>query len=160
MEANSDLVKVRFDTDPNGLSAGSPERLWARKLLGAPVSFEIQNSPFYAKGVSFLDIVEAIEDPEIPGVFQYRRTLKPSGNSTYRILVDTGSNLFSTYWENLAALGCTYEWADQGTTLLYAVDVPAHADIFKVYSVLEKGEEDEIWDFDEGHCGHSLERRH
>ena len=37
-----------------------------------------------------------------------------------------------------------------------AVDVPPKADIYEVYSLLEAGEQNGVWEFDEGHCGHPL----
>jgi hypothetical protein len=53
---------------------------------------------------------------------------------------------------------CTYEFADEGSKLLYAVDVPPAANIFEVYQILEDGEGLSVWAFDEGHCGHPTDR--
>ena len=39
---------------------------------------------------------------------------------------------------------------------LLAVDVPPDTDINVVYTLLDKGEKDGIWSFEEGHCGHSF----
>lgn len=149
------LVLVRFQTDPESLGHGSPERLWAKKLPSDHQYFELRNSPFFAKGVSYLDVVEAMEDPNCAGEFDYRRTISPSGHSTYRILLDKKSNAFSIWWEKLAALGCTYEYSDHGEELLYAVDVPTSTDLLVVYKILEDGEKQSVWMFDEGHCGHT-----
>lgn len=39
---------------------------------------------------------------------------------------------------------------------LFAIDVPPEADIHGVYSMLEDGEREGAWDFEEGHCGHPM----
>ena len=100
MEAKDELVRVRFETDAEGLGHGSPERLCARRIRGSPEGFELQNSPFYAKGVSYLDVVEAIPDNAVSGEFHYQKTLMPSGHSTYRILVDKGPTLLPSGGRN------------------------------------------------------------
>ena len=160
MESNTDLVRISFATNPGGLGGGSPERLWARRLPDEHALFELHNSPFYAKGVSFLDVVEAVEDGQNAGVLRYSRTRCSSGHSTYRLLVAKASEGFGKRWESLEELGCTYEFADEGENILYALDVPPNANIFEVYGILEKGEQDGAWHFDEGHCGHPTERPH
>jgi hypothetical protein len=158
VESQHELVKIRFETDPGGLGGGSPERLWAKRLSGKSGGFELQNSPFYAKGVSCLDVVETAEDPASPGELIYRRTVFPSAHSTYRILVDKGNESFSGWWAKLAKLGCTYEYSDEGEKLLYAADIPPSANIFEVYGILEAGEKELVWLFDEGHCGQPINR--
>lgn len=156
MQPADDLVKVRFQTDPDGLSGGSPERLWAKRHAGDEAYFQLQNSPFFAKGISYLDVVEATESRDHEGEFEYRRTLSGSGHSTYRILVRRDSSSFAPWWERLATLGCTYEYAKEGAQLLYAVDVPPCANNYEVYGILEDGENHSVWGFDEGHCGHPV----
>jgi hypothetical protein len=53
-------------------------------------------------------------------------------------------------------MGCSYESASlslsMGQRLLYSVDVPPTTDIYEVYEMLEKGENDEVWQFQEGHA--------
>lgn len=146
-------MKVRFETDPEGLAHGDPERLWAEPVSGS--LFRLRNSPFFAKGVSFLDVVEARE-ADTQGVFDYVRTARASGHSTYRVLVAKGSPDFESCWRRLAEMGCSYESADRGKNWLYSVDVPPEADVFVVYGELEAGEKRSLWLFDEGHCGHPV----
>jgi len=50
-------------------------------------------------------------------------------------------------------LGCTYENAN---SRLLSIDVPPSVDIYKAYSLLELGEKEGVWDFEEAHCGHPL----
>jgi hypothetical protein len=65
----------------------------------------------------------------------------------------TSDDDFQRAWRPLQNLGCTYEVGDRR---LFAVDVPQDADIHHVYALLETGEADGIWDFEEGHCGHPV----
>ena len=59
---------------------------------------------------------------------------------------------FLSHWKLLEALGCTFESAKS----LLAIDVPAKADIYKVYKLLETGESHGVWEFEEPHFGHPL----
>jgi uncharacterized protein DUF4265 len=155
------LVKISFECDPEGLSRGSPERLWAKPVSSDSKAtyFELQNSPFYAKGVSYLDIVDAKESAPGAGDWKYSRTHLPSGHSTYRILIDKGRSDFAEWWSKLEAKGCTYEYSDEGSSRLYAVDVPPTANIQDVYRILEDAEKQGVWTFQEGHCGHDVSER-
>jgi len=58
-------------------------------------------------------------------------------------------------WKPLAALGCSYE---QATKRLMSVDIPPTANIYQAYALLEKGEHNQMWDFEEAHCGHPFKR--
>ena len=77
-----------------------------------------------------------------------------SGRSTYRIILerDVDAGRFRDYWTPLERLGCSYEHA---SGRYYAIDVPEDSDIHAVYALLEKGVADNVWDFEEGHCGHA-----
>ena len=78
-----------------------------------------------------------------------------SGHSTYRIMIDgdTKPDLLEEYWASMQKLGCSYESAEMNVQLL-AVDVPPSVDIYAAYALMEKGETDGVWSFEEGHCGH------
>jgi hypothetical protein len=62
---------------------------------------------------------------------------------------------FEIAWEHLATLGCTYERATQR---LISVDVPPTTDIYRAYDLLEDGERNQVWNFEEAHCGHPLKQ--
>jgi len=76
------------------------------------------------------------------------------------VLVPPASPVFNRYWERLGNLGCSYESKSHRTSLgdriLYSIDVPAQSDVRAVYSILEEGERNGIWMFQEGHVGHKL----
>ena len=79
-----------------------------------------------------------------------------SGHSTYRLIREGKNDEFDKYWSKLESLGCTYESGDYKGVRLYAVDVPRTADIYKVYEILELGQSENAWMFEEGHVGHKL----
>lgn len=154
MNNKKDLAaKVIFNLNPEEWHGSSTETLWADKTPNGLL--EITNTPFFVNRVSYKDLVSAEEKD---GVFYYIKTVTFSGHSTYRILVSKNANTetLDKYWLPLKELGCTYESSQMGLLLL-AVDVPTKADILKVYSLLEEGEDNDAWSFQEGHCAHSLE---
>ena len=107
-----------------------------------------------------MDVVDAV--PRIPTGFEFVSVIEHSGHSTYMILAKQKTERFSELLSNVNATGCTYESKTlitaQGEMVLYAIDVPCETDIFEVYDVLEEGERDGIWIFQEGHVGHNLLR--
>jgi hypothetical protein len=147
------LVKVVFnlEDDWHGFET---ETVWAESL--SEDRCILRNSPFYAKGVSFKDIVHVSKERQ-SDAFVFESVSNVAGHSTYRIIVpkSTSLELFERYWEPIQKLGCSYEAAQDLYSIL-AVDVPSKANINEVYRLLEEGEDDEVWDFEEGHCGHTV----
>ncbi len=127
------------------------ESVWAERI--SDNKFKLRNSPFFAKGVSFEDIVSTFKDNQN---LVYKKTLISAGHSTYRLLVkaDDLPKPFSVYWKPIENLGCSYEENSEMALRMYAVDVPPTTDVKKVYAFLEMGEEAGVWDFEEGHYGH------
>jgi Domain of unknown function (DUF4265) len=149
------LVKIRFEVDPKDWHGHGGEFLWASPADSARGEFEVLNSPFYARGVSFKDVVKA--SPSGDGrTFEFERVIRRSGHSTYRLLVEPGAPNFQTYWAMLEQRGCSYESGpidmNIGRRDHYSIDVPPSADIHEIYRLLEKGERDGVWDFEEGHA--------
>lgn len=148
------LVTVEFklegpDSEWHGLGV---ETLWAVQL--EPDLFRLDNIPLYIYEVSFNDVVKA-EPGEVDGMFVFVEVVSRGGHSTYRIFVEeeTDESRFNEHWQPLEALGCTFERGDEK---FLAVDVPKSADIYAAYELLEHGEDEGVWAFEEGHCGHKL----
>lgn len=74
------------------------------------------------------------------------------------ILVPMESTSFDPYWSRLAQLGCSHETTDlhtsHGHRQLYSVDVPSETDIDAARAVLEQGDADGVWIFQEGNIEH------
>ena len=145
-----ELLRIVFELDSSAWHGNMTERLWSEPVDKG--RFRLRNSPFFVFGVSNEDIVFG-EDRGgricFTGVSIY------GGHSTYRLkLGEKGkeSAVFQKYWDPLDKLGCSYE---EGPVL--TVDIPASANIYAVYDLLEAGEAADVWEFEEGHCGHSLQ---
>jgi hypothetical protein len=147
------MVKVVIATDGNSWHGMTAERLWATPV-GISL-YRLENSPLYAHGVSYQDIVVAREDEN--KVLTFDRVQSRGGHSTYRALLnDTKTKAdFERYWEPIAKLGCTYESSRDPETV-FSIDVPPTTDVYDVYPLLDKGEHDGIWEFEEGDCAHPL----
>jgi hypothetical protein len=145
------LVKVRFYLDSGDWHGSGSEGLWA-----APVPetecFQLLNSPFFAMGVNYLDIVSAGNSG--PNVFDFKRVEKRSGHSTFMILVVPTEKRLDAYWNFLERMGCSFESStiqlSIGERLLYSVDVPAAVDWDEVNQMLERGDSDGVWTFQVG----------
>ena len=155
------MVRVIVELDSGDWHGHASERLWAEPVEGSDVStaFRLVNSPFFARGMSYRDIVIASPTASDGGLV-VERVLEHGGHSTYMILADPNSQRFEEYWNELAALGCTYEGTGTEMTFggraLYSVDVPPEADVYAAYSILERTEMNGVWGFQEGHVGHPL----
>jgi hypothetical protein len=151
------LVRVFFKLDPSEWHGLQTESLWAEPIAGAKRGdvFVVKNSPFYTREVSYLDVIRAVPGIHTGGV-DFAGLIDSRGHSTYRLLVQEGRSNFAKYWEDLERLGCTYESGRVKQGLLYSVDVPGTTDIYEVYKILEEGQKNHAWMFEEGHVGHSL----
>jgi hypothetical protein len=151
-------AKIRFNLDPNDWHSATAERIWAEPV-GEDIehAFRLMNSPFYARGVSFLDIVRAEEAHDGTGL-EYAGTIRRSGHSTIWLLVPLGSSKFAEHWDLLHSKDCTYESTTMDTQLgmrtLYSVDVPTTANFDEIRSILEEGHRQGVWIFQVGHQGH------
>jgi hypothetical protein len=100
----SSMVKVRL----KGPHAGDSETLWASPI--ADNLYRLENSPFFAYGVSWQDIIEA--EPNRDRLLEYVRCVKKSGNRTLRVIFELfGSNdePARAVLGHLSELGCSYE---------------------------------------------------
>jgi hypothetical protein len=143
------LAKVVLPLDSSEWHGASAETVWAEPL--GSDTFRLRNTPAYAYGLSFRDVVYAPVDDERP---TFKNVVESSGHSTYRLFLKKGytstSPEFEKFWSPIQQLGCSYE----GSPHLVAVDVPPEVDIYAVYQLLERGEVAGVWEFDEGKCAH------
>ncbi|TCL00303.1 uncharacterized protein DUF4265 [Shimia isoporae] len=145
------MEKLIIELEPGAWHGHASESVWATSF-GVGL-FKVENSQFFARGISYGDIVHA-ESKEGANVFE--RTVTSSGGSTYRIFL--GENVtdaqFERFWRPLEAEGCTYESGEFGYAM-YSVDVPKDTDVQRVFSLLNEGLLQKVWDFEEGHYGHA-----
>jgi hypothetical protein len=165
-DTNKEMVKIFFEP-PGGEEDWhtTVESIWATPIdePGAPGGrvFQLENSPWYAFGVSWEDIVcgelrhEIIGDDTTPNhprieveVLYFTRVWKHSGRSTYALFLSSGITTESpewlARWEPLKNLGCTWEGM---STRLLAVDIPPSADLTAVEKIFEEGLACSVFDY-------------
>lgn len=120
------------------------ESLWA---LPTGKGFKLDNIPFYAKGVSFGDVVSA---EEVDDCLCMEGLLESSGHSTVRLWF-ASEHLIQPERDTLKAMGCSSEVSDQPRLL--AVDIPPDISYEKIRSYLDDGESHGKWDYEESCLG-------
>jgi len=125
------------------------ETMWAKKVGDG--LYQLQNTPFFAKGLAYLDVVSARAED---GRLMLDGVKDASRRSTYRVHVKAATPTASVQplFDQLTALGCTYESYVETLWTLFAWDVPASA-VDGAYKILDTAEKQGIWTFEEGHYG-------
>ena len=101
------LIKVRFELDASEWHGHGTETLWAAPMPGSEWRhFQINNSPFFATGINYLDIVAA--RPAGPdGIFDFMTVTERGGHSTYMLLVLPAEARIDIYWGIMERMGCS-----------------------------------------------------
>lgn len=134
MQTENELRKVEFDAPPD--AAVATETLWAKPLGNG--LYELDNTPWHARGCALGDVVRCSEEPgRLP---HFQEVVKPSGNLTVRVFVHAGSNRAKVKDELFAFLtsrGCHYEGTgpDKG---LVAITIPKECDSVSVLEYLSE----------------------
>jgi hypothetical protein len=169
IESHDGMVKIFFEP-PGGDEDWHTkvESMWATPIdePSAPSGqvFRLENTPWYAFGVSWQDLVCAESRREIIGddtpgrpkqevnILYFTRVWKHSGRSTYLAFlseeVTTESPEWLKRWEPLERLGCTWEGMN---ARLLAVDVPPSIDLDAVEKTLEEGASNGVFDYQTQH---------
>ncbi len=123
--------------------------MWASRVSDS--TFKIDNSPFFAKGVSAGDIVAA---EQTSGGLVFRELVQPSGHSTVRVVVFRGGRnegqlqaLVAELRESLKALGCSTELSHIPN--LFSVDISPEVNYSSVSAFLTRKEADGVLEYEE-----------
>lgn len=130
---------LRIPQHEDGYTPFSIERVWVSARENG--TFEIDNIPFFSYDVAMGDVVSAEEDD---GDMYFEKLIEASGNSVIRVKLPNEAEVLRLHHE-LRALGCDSE--SFGTLL--AVNVPAHVDYEPVFRLLQDGEDQDRWGFEE-----------
>src|SRR6266481_286367 len=116
-ENEENMVKITIPLPADNLAGAATESVWAEPQ--ADGIYRVKNVPFYAKGISYDDIVEAAPED---GVLTFKRVVQHSGHSTYRIYASDGRTAPAVLAlvETLKKMQCDIEPA---TDKLVGVDV-------------------------------------
>jgi hypothetical protein len=138
MTDQSEMVRIRF----RGSDRHDIETLWA-----VPVgddAYRLDNSPFFAYGVSWQDTVEA--QPGRDEFLEFVRRLKKSGNRTLRIIFQKyrlddipAQNVL----RELRGLGCSYEGMQPR---MVSLNIPPNVDLDQITDFLN-GESGLEWEY-------------
>jgi Domain of unknown function (DUF4265) len=143
------LARVLFEIEDKSL--GDVEVLWGERTSDEAI--RLDNIPLLVFGVSMGDTIRVRRDGD--GLWS-AGGLERGGHSTYRVMLrDATDKRVQDAFRHLVTLGCGYE---ELTRRYVAVDVPPDVDVRTVYDALEQGLEQDFWTFEEGHCGHRLDR--
>ncbi|MFD8739502.1 DUF4265 domain-containing protein [Streptomyces sp. NPDC059618] len=140
-------VHFRMQVDEDGWPPVSVENLWAVDLGDGTV--HLDNTPWFVRGVASGDIVKVEADDE--GLRWAGETVRASGNCTIRLIVlrDGGSAAArQTVLDSFHRFGTTGEGIEQFR--MVALDVPPTADLPRIRRLLEHGEAEEWWHWEEG----------
>lgn len=123
---NPSQVKVLIQTGEN------IETLWADPV--GPGLYRLDNTPFWAYGISWRDVVEAEPDPD--GRLRCVRVVEKSGHRTVRLVFQPGideSPAHRAIVDTLVAMGCGFE----GCNPRYiAIDMPPEIELARVVEYL------------------------
>jgi hypothetical protein len=106
--------------------------------------YQLDNTPFYIRGVSYKDIVIAIKDTE--GILQFQKISKESGHSTIRVYLfnELDEELFIKQVNNL---NCSIEKFDSH---FFAIDIPPEIKLKCILDFLKNKEKENILEYEEG----------
>lgn len=155
-------VKLLFHLDPADWHGSAAETMWAEGAIADSKkrALRLLNSPFYARGVNYQDLVLAkLSDDGL--MLEFTEVVQRGGHSTYMLLRPEHAPAFDKSWAKLAELGCTYEGGgrhalESGAYDLYSVDVPPEAAMRRVQQLLQEGYSAGAWLFQEGHCARGV----
>ncbi|HEV3037060.1 MAG TPA: DUF4265 domain-containing protein [Candidatus Angelobacter sp.] len=130
MESTAGMVKVRL----RGPDVEDVETLWA-----TPVDmnlYQLDNSPFFAYGVSWQDVIEA--HPAEDQFLEYVRCVTKSGNRTLRVIVQdyrSDDQAAQEVLQGLKSLGCSYEGMQPK---MISINVPPKVNLDEVADFLTR----------------------
>lgn len=145
-----DMVKVRFAMEPDdsGWPPAESEGLWAQPV-GAG-RFRLDNTPWFIRGVAADDVVEA--EPDDAGVLWFVRVVERRDRVVVRVIPRSDGPLRGdqqAVLDAFAALGVTGEGMSSPVNMV-ALDIGPDVPHGAVKGLLQSGEADSRWHFEEG----------
>lgn len=139
-------IKAFFPADSNDWHGMDGEWMWLEQIQNN--QYLLLNIPLYSYGISLSDTVSV---KKTDGKFVFDKIIIRGGNHTYRILLKSGFGRhdFEKKWASFDEFGCSYE-SSKSPDNVFGINVPKGANIAAVYQLLETGENEGIWHFDEG----------
>ena len=139
------VVKIRFRLlqGADGYPPCDSEGLWATPLGGG--AYRVANLPWFVPDVALGDVVRAVADGD-GSLWGVERT-EESGNCTIRVApLDVDQR---TVFDTFGAMGVFGEGLGGGVDIV-ALNVPQNAEFRRIKTVLQQGEADGRWAYEEG----------
>lgn len=162
MDSKNDYVHLIFPLvqEEDGYPGVGSERLWAKKIDNH--LYEVDNIPFFVKGISAGDLVTA-EEKE--GALFFKELEKKSSSSTLRVILfgeNDGVKKESALLlrSQLNKMGCETEGSHIPN--LISVGIPQVVSLKLVTDYLENGMREGKWEYEDGairHWGNKVENR-
>ena len=143
---NENTQKIFF-VQETGEGEFETESLWCIKIIDYYV---VDNIPFVAKRIALGDAI-SVEYDENDKVYYFNDFIKVSGNSTIRLYFED-ENIIQKSREELKKIGCESEALL--ARKLVAINVPKKTDYIPVKQYLEKGEQNNLWTYEESCLAH------
>jgi hypothetical protein len=143
-------VKVRFrvERDSDGWPPVECEGVWAKPCGGA--EWELENVPWFARGVAFGDRV-LVEADQV-GVLWVTERLIWSGRYTVRVIPlgdGASEHRLQEIIDAFVPLGAECEGGLPSFKIV-ALDIPPDARLAEIKTILRRGEADGRWGYEEG----------
>lgn len=143
---NFERVKISFrlQQDGDGYPPATTETVWAKKI--SENEYEIDNIPFYVRGISTGDIVSVTNED---GELVYERLITPSDTSTLRVIIMDKNNKEKTELnlrKYFIKSGCAIEGINP---VMFAVEVPRSVNLKPIVEYLAEGEKNGLWGYEE-----------
>ncbi|MFD2967197.1 DUF4265 domain-containing protein [Sphingobacterium bambusae] len=135
------MEKIVFECEDLITDEMMMESVWAEKVGD---HYKLDNIPFYARGYAWGDVL-AVQEKDGQLVVSY--LIEESGHSTVRMIFNDVSDVQPTR-DELTALGCSSEISH--IAVLIAVDIPPKVSYGLVKLFLDKGEQENKWEYEEG----------
>jgi hypothetical protein len=136
-------VKILFELeqDEDGYPPASAETLWALEV--GEGLFKVDNIPFFVLGIAVGDVVSAVPEE---GVFRFKEVVQPSDHSTIRVVVHNPDDVPAVR-DLFMRMGCSTERSHLSS--LIALDVPPAVSMEALKKVLNSGQEQGRWGYEE-----------
>lgn len=135
-------IKFYLESEDEDWPPCQVETLWA-KHLGRNL-YELDSIPFFVKGLALGDVVSV---ERASGELLFKEIVRSGGHSTIRIIFLNHSVKDETC-KRLEDIGCS--WEGSHLPSLIAVDVPPSLQYDYVKAILERGEQTQEWEYEEG----------
>jgi Domain of unknown function (DUF4265) len=147
MAFSENIRKISINIPPFDNPDVAVENLWAEELGDS--LFRVDNIPFFVFGISLNDVVLT---ESISGLKTVVKVVRRGGHSTYRVRMAKDKNIddFVAVWQQFSSLSCTFEGTGEPDNI-FSINVPPQTPVTEVYNMLEKHEEEGLWESEEAH---------